>query len=81
MIDITSLLFNYFDDVFIIGSMLFGYAIFFVYYYNSNHWNNLQWADRILFSFLIGSLSFFLIISFFVVPWGIYNKLCFVDYP
>jgi len=75
MIDITSLLFNYFDDVFIIGSMLFGYAIFFVYYYNSNHWNNLQWADRILFSFLIGSLSFFLIISFFVVPWGIYNKL------
>lgn len=75
MVDFISLLFNYFDDVFVIGSTVFGYALFFLYYYKSSHWFNLQWADRILFSVLIGVSSFFFIVGLFIIPWSLYNEL------
>ena len=75
MVDIITLLFDYFDNIFIIYSTIFGYAIFFLYFYESEHWEKLSWAERILFGFFIGFITFFLGIGFFVIPVNLYNEL------
>jgi hypothetical protein len=47
-------LLNYFTAPVLALTFLMGYLMFFLFFYRTVHWKNLDWADRGIFSFLIG---------------------------
>jgi len=46
------------DPVFLALSVLFGYLVFFLYFYGTNHWNDLEWGDRALLGWIFGTILF-----------------------
>lgn len=45
---------NYFTAPVLALIFLMGYLMFFLFFYGTKHWKNLDWADRGIFGFLIG---------------------------
>lgn len=55
--------------------LILGYLIFFLYFYRTQHWQNLDWVERFFFGFLMGIFSVF-ILSTVVLPLAIlFNAL------
>ena len=45
---------SYFAVPFLAFAVVIGYLIFFIFYYRTSHWSTLDWAERVLFGFLVG---------------------------
>ena len=62
-LDLFGLISRFFDPIFLVLATVFGYFIFFVFFYGTKHWKNTQWGDRLLFSVLLGFAVFVFFVS------------------
>jgi hypothetical protein len=46
-----------FTPEFLAFALIIGYFIFFLYFYGTKHWENLDWVERFFFGFLLGIFS------------------------
>jgi hypothetical protein len=48
---------SYFTPPFLAAALVIGYAMFFLFFYKTEHWNGLDWTERFFFGFLVGVFS------------------------
>jgi len=58
---------GYFTPPFLIFTLVIGYLMFFLFFYRTEYWNSVEWAERFFFGFMVGLFSM-IICSFISLP-------------
>jgi len=48
---------SYFTPPFLAFALVIGYLMFFLFFYRTEYWNSVDWAERFFFGFLVGIFS------------------------
>lgn len=48
---------NYFTPPFLAFALVIGYLMFFLFFYRTEYWDSVDWAERFFFGFLVGIFS------------------------